>query len=374
MKTDYLIVGAGLSGCILAERISSKLNKKVILIDKRNHIAGNIYDYYNDDGILVHKYGPHLFHSKVKRVWNYLSQFTEWLPYQHHVLAVIENRVVPIPFNFNTLEALFSKEFADKLEKTLIDEYGNGNNIPILKLMENQNKDLKFLADFIYKNVFLGYNLKQWGLRPEELDFSVSARVPVRLNRDNRYFLDNYQGVPKHGYTKMVEKIISNKAIEVLLNLDYKQMSNKIEYDKLIYTGPIDEYFDYKFGKLPYRSLRFDFKTIEKEYFQAGSQVNYPNDNDYTRITEFKHITSQIHKKTTIAYEYSLEYDKDLNEPYYPIPNEDNHKLFNKYKEESKNIKDTYFLGRLADYKYYNMDQIVAIALQLFDREIRIGN
>jgi len=371
MKTDYLIVGSGLSGCVLAERITSKLNKKVLLIDKREHIAGNVYDYYNNDGVLIHKYGPHLFHTKVKKVWDYLSKFTKWLPYQHHVLAVIEGKVVPIPFNFNTIEKLFSAEYSLKLQNILIDEYGENNNIPILKLMENDNKDMKFLADYIYKYVFLGYNLKQWGVKPEDIDFSVSARVPVRLNRDDRYFLDAYQGVPELGYTKMVKNIIANDKIDVKLNADFNDVKDEIEYDKLIYTGPIDEYFRYKYGKLPYRSLRFDFKTLEMEYFQKSSQVNYPNDNDYTRITEFKHITGQKIDRTTIAYEYAMDYEIGRNEPYYPIPNEANHKLFDKYKEEANKLENTYFLGRLADYKYYNMDQVVGIALQLFEKEIK---
>ncbi len=370
MEFDYLIVGAGFSGSVLAERIASQLNKKVLVVDRREHIGGNCYDYYNDNQILVHKYGPHIFHTQMQKVWDYLSQFTEWRLYMHTVLAVVEGKKVPIPFNFNTIDLLFPKKYAEKLEKLLLSEYGYGLKVPILKLKETKNTELKFLADYIYKNVFLGYNQKQWNLTPEELDSSVSSRVPVYLSRDDRYFQDKFQSIPKQGYTKIFEKLLSNKNIKVLLKTDYKEVMNSIKFNKLIYTGTIDSFFDYTYGELPYRTLEFDFKTIDKAYFQEVSQINYPNTNDYTRITEFKHITGQESNKTTIAYEYPIDHVVGKNEPYYPIPREENQIIYDKYKAESEKHNSIIFLGRLADYKYYNMDQTIGVALQTFEKKI----
>ena len=370
MMYDFLIVGAGYSGCVLAERIANELDKKVLLIDKRHHIAGNAYDELDKNGILIHRYGPHLFHTKMKKVWDYLSQFTEWRPYEHRVFSVVNGKKVPVPFNFNSIEICFTKQIAEKLIKILLSKYEIETKIPILKLLETSDKDLKALADFIYENIFLGYNLKQWGLRPEELDRTVSGRVPVFLSRDNRYFQDQYQAVPKYGYTKMFEKMINNKNIEILLNTEYKSILNNVKFNKIIFTGPIDEFYDYKFGKLPYRSLEFEYKTLEMEYFQEFTQINYPNDFDYTRITEFKHITGQEHQLTTIAYEYPKEYVYGKNDPYYPIPSTENHNLFDRYKQLAESEKNVYFTGRLANYKYYNMDETVGVALQLFNNVI----
>lgn len=370
MKYDFLIVGAGYSGCVLAERISSQLNKKCLIVEKRNHIGGNSYDYFNDSGILVHKYGPHIFHTQMKKVWDYLSQFTNWIPYEHKVKAVIKGKEVPVPFNLNSIHQVFPKKKAEKLENLLIETYGRDVKIPILKLRETKDKELKELAEFIYQNIFLGYNLKQWGMKPEELDPSVSGRVPVFLSRDDRYFQDKYQGIPKYGYTKMFDKMLNNKNIHLMLQTDYKDILDNIEFDKLIYSGHIDYYFNFKLGRLPYRTLTFDFKTLDKEYYQSGAQINYPNDFDYTRITEFKHLTKQQHNKTTIAYEFPEEYEFGKNDPYYPIPSKENLDLFSKYKELADKEKNVYFVGRLADYKYYNMDQTVGVALQLFEKKI----
>lgn len=370
MKFDYLIVGAGYSACVLAERITSQLDKTVLIVEKRDHIAGNAYDYYDDNGILVHKYGPHLFHTKMRKVWDYLSQFTEWHPYMHKVLAVIEGKKVPIPFNFNSIEKLFPKKYAGKLEEKLLSKYPYGTKIPILKLIETEDAELKFLADYIYKNIFLGYNVKQWGFKPEELESSVSARIPVYLSRDDRYFQDQYQSVPKYGYTKMLGNMISDPKISVLLKTDYKDIIEDVKFNKLIFTGPIDEYFSYSHGELPYRSLNFKFETLEKEFFQELTQVNYPNNNDYTRITEFKHITGQQLSNTTIAYEYPESYVIGKNEPYYPIPKDENHQLYAKYQEEANKLSSVYFTGRLASYKYFNMDETVMQALQIFDKRI----
>lgn len=377
MKFDYLIVGSGLSGAVLAERIANELNKKVLIIDKRNHIGGNVYDYYNEYGILVHKYGPHIFHTQMKKVWDYTSQFTDWNLYYHKVLAVVDGQKIPVPFNLNSLHKVFPANYAKKLEDLLISNYGFGIKVPILKLLETKNDDLKFLADYVYKNIFLGYNLKQWGLKPEELDYSVSSRVPIYISRDDRYFQDTYQGIPKEGYTKIIEKMLSNKNIKVLLNTDYKEVIGDIKFDKLIYTGHIDYYFDNMFGHLPYRTLEFKLETIFNEaidsaFFQEKAQINYPNDYDFTRITEFKHLTSQKSNYSTIAYEFPKAYDhnqKDID-PYYPIPKEENTLLFNKYKAEADKLENVIFLGRLADYKYYNMDQTIGVALQTFEKKI----
>ncbi|GAB1370872.1 UDP-galactopyranose mutase [Candidatus Kapaibacterium sp.] len=371
MKFDYLIVGAGYAGAILAERIASQLDKKVIIVEKRNHIAGNAFDYYDENGVLVHKYGPHIFHTSSKKVYDYLSDFTKWNTYVHHVKAVVEGKPVPIPFNLNSVYELFPKNFAEKLESKLIEKYGFGLKIPILKLKEVDDSDLKFLAEYIYKNVFYGYTLKQWALKPEELDFNVTSRVPVYISRDNRYFQDTYQQIPAYGYTAMFEKILNHKNIRILLNTDYREAIEYIKFDKMIYTGPLDYYFDYIYGQLPYRSLRFEFENFNQSQFQEVGQMNYPNNYDYTRITEFKYLTMQKSINTTVAFEYPQEYIPGINEPYYPIPRDINNELFSKYKAEAEKLDGSvFFVGRLADYKYYNMDQIAGVALQLFEKKI----
>jgi len=366
---DYLIVGAGFAGSVLAERISSQLNKKVLLVDKRNHIGGNAYDYYNEEGILVHKYGPHIFHTNSQKVVDYLSQFTEWRPYFHRVLAFVEGEKVPVPFNLNSIYELFPQNFAQKLEDELIANFGYGQKIPILKLRETANKNLKWLADYIYDNVFYGYTTKQWDLKPEELDASVTSRVPVFISRDNRYFQDTFQQIPKDGYTNMFGNILSHTNIKVLLQTDYKEIINQIKFKKLIFTGPIDEYFDFVHGDLPYRSLEFVFKTIDIPLYQKTAQLNFPNNNTYTRITEFKHISGQVSQNTTIAFEYPKSFlNKTEQLPYYPIPREENDLTFKKYLKEAEKLSAVTFCGRLADYKYYNMDQVVARALSLFEK------
>lgn len=377
MKFDYLIVGSGLSGAVLAERIANVLDKKVLVVDKRDHIGGNVFDYYNEYGILVHKYGPHIFHTQMKKVWDYTSLFTEWNLYYHKVLALVEGKKITVPFNLNSLHSIFPKSYADKLEQLLISNYGYGIKIPILKLLETKNDDLKFLADYVYKNIFLGYNLKQWGMKPEELDYSVSSRVPIYISRDDRYFQDPYQGIPKEGYTKIIEKMLAHKNIKVLLKTDYKDIIEDIKFDKLIYTGHIDYFFDFQFGHLPYRTLDFKFETIINEdsksaFYQEKAQINYPNDYDFTRITEFKHLTAQKSIYSTIAYEFPKQFDHNQKEldPYYPIPKEENNLLFNKYKVEADKLENIIFLGRLADYKYYNMDQTIGVALQTFEKKI----
>lgn len=372
MKCDFLIVGAGFAGSIIAERVASQLNASVILVDKRMHIGGNAFDYRNEDGILIHKYGPHIFHSATRKPVDYLSKFTDWVPYFHRTLGVVEGNLIPIPFNFNSLYKSFPKNFAKRLEQKLITTYGYGLKIPILKLREHNDDEIKFLADYIYKNVFYNYTKKQWDLSPEELDPSVTSRVPVLLSRDNRYFQDSFQALPKDGYTKIFERLLSHKNIKVFLQTTFKEVKDEIKYKYLIYTGAIDEFFDYKYGKLPYRSLRFDFQRLDINKFQPAAIVNYPNNNDYTRITEFKNFMKYPQNcPTTIAIEYPEPFEEFKNERYYPIPQAQNFEVYNKYYELTKEIDNTIlFVGRLAEYKYYNMNEVVASALMLFENKI----
>lgn len=371
MNYDWIIVGAGYSGSIIAERIATQLDKNVLVVDRRDHIAGNAYDYYNEHGVLVHKYGPHIFHTNAARLWNYLSKFTEWRLYEHRVLAKIEGKKVPLPFNLNAIYQLFPPNYASKLEDLLLDEFGFGKKIPILKLKENQSGDLGFLADYIYDYVFKGYTAKQWGLSPEELNDSVTARVPVYVSRDNRYFQDTYQGIPRDGYTAMFENILDHPNIDVQLGVDGKEILNSVAHDRLVWTGPIDEYFDHQFGPLPYRSLRFKHITFDEFPYQEAAQVNYPNNYDFTRITEFRHLTGQREDKTTVAVEFSQDHEPGKTTPYYPVPKDEYKERYRQYAEEAKKIKDkVLFAGRLADYKYYDMDQVVARALHLFEKKI----
>jgi UDP-galactopyranose mutase len=371
MKVDWLIVGAGFTGCTLAERIATQLNQKVLLIDRRPHTGGNAYDHYDRNGILVHKYGPHIFHTNSKKVWDYLSAFTEWRPYHHHVLAVVEGKQVPVPFNLNSLEMLYPRRLAERLECALLEAYGFGVKVPILKMRENSNAELRSLADYIYKNVFYNYTVKQWELKPDELDPSVTGRVPVYISRDDRYFQDSWQAMPRYGYSALFQRMLNHRNIRVLLNTDYRELDGLAQFNRMIYTGPVDDYFDYLHGHLPYRSLRFDFVAVDEERVQNAGTVNYPNDYDFTRITEQKYLTGQRSAVSTLVYEYPQHYIPGENEAYYPIPREENREQYNLYLQEAEKLKGTVLLaGRLADYKYYNMDQAVARALKLFEESV----
>jgi UDP-galactopyranose mutase len=357
---DYLIVGAGFAGSVLAERLASQANKKILIIDKRDHIAGNAYDYYNNDGILIHKYGPHIFHTNSKEVFEYLSQFTPWRPYEHKVLASVDGQLVPIPINLNTINKLYNLNlcsadvenfFAERAEK--VDRVKTSEDVVVSKVGRE-----------LYEKFFRGYTRKMWDLDPSELDASVTARVPTRTNRDDRYFTDTYQAMPLYGYTHMFQNMLSHKNIKIMLNTDYKDIIDIIPYKNLIFTGPVDEYFNYCYGKLPYRSLEFKFETIDKEVFQPTGTVNYPNEQLYTRITDFKYLTGQVHPKTAVVYEFP----KAEGDPYYPVPRPENAELYKKYQQLASTMKNTYFVGRLATYKYYNMDQVVAQALTTFKK------
>ncbi|MFD3271573.1 UDP-galactopyranose mutase [Paenibacillus dendritiformis] len=379
---DYVIVGAGFSGAVIAERIATQMKKKVLLIEKRNHIGGNAFDEYSKEGLLTHRYGPHIFHTKMEHVWNYLSQFTDWYLYEHQVLGNIDGQLVPIPFNLNSLHALFPTEKAISLERKLVNTFGYNIKVPILRLNQSADEELKELANYVYEKVFLHYTLKQWGMTPEQLSSHVTGRVPVHISRDNRYFQDTFQGLPKNGYTRLFEKMLHNPNIKLMLNTDFKEVVKIDESNSsihifgqpfkghLFFTGKLDELFQYRFGKLPYRSLRFEFETLHKEYFQNIGTVNYPNNYQFTRITEFKHLTGQKHQYTSIVREYPQEYNmeypgKDI--PYYPIPNQDNHDLAAQYRGLSKLFPQMTLLGRLAEYTYYDMDAVIAKALKVFE-------
>ncbi|WP_158828338.1 UDP-galactopyranose mutase [Mucilaginibacter lacusdianchii] len=363
---DYLIVGAGYSGSVLAERIATQLNKKVLVVDRRSHIAGNAYDYYNEDGILVHKYGPHWFHTNDKNVFDYLSRFTEWRFHYHRVKSYVDGMLLPIPINHDTLNTLYGLKLTSPKE---VQAYYDSVKVSIANPKNSEEMVISQVGEDLYQKFFKGYTLKQWDLNPKDLAASVTARIPTRTNRDDRYFTDTYQGVPKHGYTEMFVKMLSHPNISIMLQTDYKNIINDIKFNKLIYTGPIDSFFDYKFGKLPYRSLRFEHETFNQENYQGYQQINYPNDYDFTRIVEWKHATGQKSPVTTITREYSLLAEGDM-EKYYPIPKEDNHELYKKYKAEVDKLENVFFCGRLADYKYYNMDQVVARALSIFEKNI----
>jgi UDP-galactopyranose mutase len=357
---DYLIVGAGYAGSVLAERLASKAGKKVLIIDQRNHIGGNAYDYYNNDGILIHKYGPHIFHTNSKDVFEYLSQFTKWRQYEHKVLASVDGQLVPIPINLNTINQMYGLS----LSSDQVENFFEARAEKVARIVTSEDVVVSKVGRELYEKFFRGYTKKQWDLDPSELDASVTARVPTRTNKDDRYFTDTYQAMPLYGYTKMFEKMLSHPNIKIMLNTDYKEIVDSIPYKYMIYTGPVDAYFNYCYGKLPYRSLEFKFETVEAENFQSTGTVNYPNEHPYTRITDFKYLTGQKHPKTTVVYEYP----KAEGDPYYPVPRPENAEIYKKYQQLTTAMTNTYFVGRLATYKYYNMDQVVAQSLTLFKK------
>jgi len=357
---DYMIVGAGFAGSVLAERLASVADKKVLLVDQRDHIGGNAYDYYNHHGILVHKYGPHIFHTNSKKVFDYLSQFTQWRPYEHRVLASVDGQLVPLPINLNTINTLYGLNLTCETLQGFYDRKAE----KIDRIRTSEDVVLSKVGKELYEKFFKGYTRKQWDLDPSELDASVTSRVPTRTNKDDRYFTDTYQAMPLHGYTKMFRSMLSHPNIKVMLNTDYKEIVDIIPYQRMIFTGPIDTYFNYCFGRLPYRSIEFKFDTLEKETFQQTGTINYPNEHPYTRITEFKYLTGQIHPKTSIVYEYPTA----EGDPYYPIPRAENAELYKKYQALAEGMSNTYFTGRLGTYKYYNMDQVIAQSLTLFEK------
>ncbi len=357
---DYLIVGAGFAGSVLAERLANGSDKKILICDKRPHIAGNAYDFYNDEGILIHKYGPHIFHTNSSEVFEYLSRFTDWREYQHRVLASVDGMLVPMPINLDTINKLYGLNLTSFEVEDFFAKLAEKRE----HIRTSEDVVVSKVGRELYEKFFRNYTRKQWGLDPSELDASVTARVPTHTNRDDRYFTDSFQAMPKHGFTRMFERILDHPNIKIMLNCDYREIANQFSFKEMIYTGPVDSFFDYRYGKLPYRSLEFKHETHDTEQFQTAPVVNYPNDQPYTRVTEFKYLTGQEHKKTSIVYEYP----RAEGDPYYPIPRKENADIYAKYKVLADTRSDVHFVGRLATYKYYNMDQIVAQALMTYGK------
>jgi UDP-galactopyranose mutase len=357
---DYLIVGAGFAGSVLAERLATVGGKRILICDKRNHIGGNAYDHYNDAGIMVHKYGPHIFHTNSRDVFEYLSNFTEWRQYEHRVLASVDGQLIPIPINLETINRLYNLNLSANQMETFLQSLAE----PREEVKTSEDVVVSKVGRELYEKLFRNYTRKQWDLDPSELDAAVTARLPVRLNRDCRYFSDTFQAMPLHGYTRMFENMLDHPNITICLNTDYRDIASEVSFGEMIFTGPVDEFFDYRFGKLPYRSLHFKHETHDKEWFQENSVVNYPNEHLYTRVTEFKYLTGQVHPKTSIVYEYP----RAEGDPYYPVPKPENQELYKKYKQLADATKGVHFVGRLATYKYYNMDQVTAQALSVFKK------
>lgn len=378
---DCIVIGCGFAGAVVARELAEK-KKRVLVIDARDHVGGNCYDRLDEHGILIHQYGPHIFHTNSKRVYDYLSRFTKWYDYRHEVVGKIHDSEIPIPFNLNSLDMVYGN-WAPSLEKKLIENFGEGARVPILELMNHEDSELKEIAEYVYENVFLKYTMKQWGKSPKEIDPAVSGRVPVLLSRDNRYFQDTYQGIPLHGYTAIFEKMLAADGIDVRLNCQGKDVlrlepeaEQKVYFEgepfhgQIVFTGALDEFFDCCYGRLPYRSLDFQFEHYEKPFYQSHGVVNYTVSEDFTRITEFKYLSGQMDTRdTTIVKEFPMPYSGKPGEiPYYAINNPENDALFAKYKELVDRIPGFYLLGRLAEYKYYNIDAIVERALDLADR------
>lgn len=360
MAFDYLIVGAGFSGSVLAERLARTDGKRVLLIDKRPHIAGNAYDHFDEAGVLVHKYGPHIFHTNSKDVFDYLGQFTEWRPYQHRVRASVDGQLLPIPINLDTVNELYGL----RLSSYDVESFFNAAAERCEHVKTSEDVIVSRVGRELYEKFFRNYTRKQWGMDPSELDAQVTARVPVRTNRDDRYFTDTYQAMPRRGFTRMFERMLDHPNIKVMLNTTYAEVAEEISFGEVIYTGPIDEYFGYCYGRLPYRSLKFEFETFEVPQVQPVAVINYPNEQPYTRITEFKHLTGQSHPKSTVVYEYP----QAEGDPYYPVPRPENAALYQQYKALADATPGVHFVGRLGTYKYYNMDQVTAQALTLYTK------
>ena len=357
---DYLIVGAGFAGSVLAERLARGSNKRVLICDKRPHIGGNAYDHYNEDGILVHKYGPHIFHTNSREVFEYLSRFTEWRSYQHRVRACVDGQIVPIPINLDTINTLYGLS----LTSFEVEDFFKKVAEPRERIKTSEDVVVSQVGRELYEKFFRNYTRKQWGLDPSELDSSVTSRIPTRTNRDDRYFTDTYQAMPRHGYTRMFENMLDHPNIKVLLSCDYREVEKDIPFREMIYTGPVDAFFDYRYGKLPYRSLEFKHETHNVQVCQPAPVVNYPNEHLYTRVTEFKYLTGQEHSQTGIVYEFP----QSEGDPYYPVPRKENAALYADYKALADATPGVHFVGRLATYKYYNMDQIVAQALTVYSK------
>ncbi len=356
---DYLVVGAGFAGVVCAERLASAGNR-VLVVDRRPHIAGNAYDEYDEAGILVHRYGPHIFHTNSESVFRYLSRFTTWRDYEHRVLASVDGKLVPVPINLDTVNAVYGLS----LTEDTVEEFIGSMAEPVAAVRTSEDAVVSRMGRDLYEKFFRGYTRKQWGLDPSELDASVAARIPFRTNRDDRYFTDTYQAMPAQGYTTMFRRMLNHENISVRLGVDWRSIDGVVPYSEIVYTGPVDEFFEHRFDPLPYRSLDFEFETLEKENVQPVGTVNYPNDHAYTRQTEFKHLTGQSHPHTTVVREYP----RSDGDPYYPIPRPETKVQYERYRALADDTPGVHFVGRLATYKYYNMDQVVAQALTVAER------
>jgi len=362
LEFDYLIVGAGFAGAVLAERLASQLGKTSLVVDRRRHIAGNCYDAYTDTGVLIHQYGPHYFRTNSDRIREYLSAFTEWHPVEYKILSWTNGAYWQFPINLNTFEQFIGHPSSSEE----MEDYLAGKRVPIDHPANSEEVIVSQVGYELYEMFFKNYTRKQWSLEPKELDASVCGRIPIRTNRDDRYLAEKFQALPQGGYTRMFERILDHPKIKLLLQTDYREILPHVRFKRMIYTGTIDEYFDLKFGRLPYRSLRFETENLDQEFFQPAMQVNYPNDHDYTRIVEVKHATGQQTSVTAIVREYPQGYVPG-GEAYYPIPTPATEKLYQQYSELAAQEKSTSFIGRLATYRYYNMDQVVGMALAEFE-------
>jgi UDP-galactopyranose mutase len=357
---DYLIVGAGYAGSILAERLAAGSRKKVLVIDKRPHIAGNAYDHKDAAGVLMHKYGPHIFHTNSPEIVSYLSRFTRWRPYEHRVLACLQGVHVPMPINRTTVNTLYGLNLRTDEE---VEAFFASRAEDVPNIRTSEDVVVSKVGRDLYERFFQGYTRKQWGLDPSELDKSVTSRVPTRTNTDDRYFTDTFQAMPADGYTRMFENILDHENIEVMLGVEFEDVREDLVYDQMIFTGPVDEFFDHRYGRLPYRSLEFRHETLDQAWFQPTGTVNFPSEDvPYTRISEYKHMTGQAHAKTTVTYEYP----KAEGDPYYPVPRPENQALYKKYEALALQTPDVHFVGRLATYRYYNMDQVAGQALATY--------
>jgi UDP-galactopyranose mutase len=352
---DYVVVGAGFAGAVVAEQMARRFGRKVLLIDRRPHVAGNAYDHHDSSGLLVHRYGPHIFHTNSSEVFSYLSKFTKWRQYEHRVLASVDGQLVPIPINLDTVNRIYGRNLSSEQVESFFASVAESCSA----IITSEDAVVSRVGRELYEKLFRGYTRKQWGLDPSELDACVAARIPVRTNRDDRYFTDAYQAMPLRGFTRMFENMLDHRNIRIVLGADYREVIKSVRYREIVYTGPVDEFFEYRFGKLPYRSLEFKHETLDEEKHQPVAVVNYPNENAYTRVTEFKHLTGQTHRKTSIVYEFP----RAEGDAYYPIPRAENDQLYRKYKALADTVDSVHFVGRLATYKYYNMDQVVAQAL-----------
>jgi UDP-galactopyranose mutase len=357
---DWLIVGAGFAGSVLAERIASQRGESVLIIDKRDHIGGNAYDCYDEAGILVHRYGPHIFHTNAQSIVDYLSQFTEWRPYEHRVLSAVDGKLLPIPINLDTINRLYGLN----LTSEELEAFFAARREAVEEVRTAEDVVVSTVGRELYEKFFRGYTRKQWGVDPSQLSKSVTARVPTRTNRDDRYFGDSFQNMPAGGYTRMFHRMLDHPRIKIMLQTDYRDVCRQIPFQRLIFTGPIDEFFNWRLGRLPYRSLRFEHVTLAQEQFQPVAVVNYPQTEEFTRITEYKHLTGQHHQETSLTYEYPT----DVGDPYYPVPRPENEMLYKRYEALAAEETGVWFVGRLATYRYYNMDQVVGQALATFAR------